>query len=95
MKNINKRSGQTLLIIILLATVLLTVGLSVSHVTQQEQKITKLEQDAKQAYAAAEAGLDAALKQAGTVSIGSLGPVSYTHLDVYKRQIRGKLDKCH
>lgn len=73
MKNINKRSGQTLLIIILLATVLLTVGLSVSHVTQQEQKITKLEQDAKQAYAAAEAGLDAALKQAGTVSIGSLG----------------------
>lgn len=73
MKNINKRSGQTLLIIILLATVLLTVGLSISQVTQQEQKITKLEQDAKQAYAAAEAGIDAALKQAGTVSIGSLG----------------------
>lgn len=73
MKNINKRRGQTLLIIILLATVLLTIGLSVSQVTQQEQKITKLEQDAKQAYAAAEAGLDAALKQAGTVSIGSLG----------------------
>lgn len=73
MRNINRQSGQTLLIVILLATVLLTVGLSVSHVTQQEQKITKLEQDAKQAYAAAEAGLDAALKQAGTVSIGSLG----------------------
>lgn len=69
----NNQSGQTLLIIILLATVLLTIGLSISHVTQQEQKITKLEQDAKQAYAAAEAGIDAALKQSGTVSIGSLG----------------------
>ncbi len=72
MKNRNKESGQTLLIIILLATVLLTVGLSISHVTTQEQKITKLEQDAKQAYAAAEAGIDAALKSSTTVDIGNL-----------------------
>lgn len=69
----NNRSGQTLLIIILLATVLLTIGLSVSQTTTQEQKITKLEQDAKQAYAAAEAGIDAAVRQKTTVSIGSLG----------------------
>ncbi|OGK18552.1 hypothetical protein A3D80_01145 [Candidatus Roizmanbacteria bacterium RIFCSPHIGHO2_02_FULL_40_13b] len=67
------QSGQTLLVIILLATVLLTIGLSVSQTTTQEQKITKLEQDAKQAYAAAEAGIDAAIKQKTTVSIGSLG----------------------
>lgn len=53
--------------------VLVTVGFSVYHGTTQEQKITKLEQDAKQAYGAAEAGIDAALKAGSTVSIGSLG----------------------
>lgn len=59
-----KQSGQILLIIILVATVLLTIGLSVSQLNVQEQRISKLEEDQKRAFSVAEAGLDAALKLA-------------------------------
>ena len=31
------------------------------------------------------------LKEAGVVDAGGMGPVSYTHLDVYKRQVPEKL----
>lgn len=55
--------GQVLLILILLSTVLLTVALSVSHVTTQETKIAKLEEDSKRAFAAAEAGIEAQLRK--------------------------------
>lgn len=58
----NNQRGQILLIIILLSTVLVTVGLSVSHVTTEETKISKLEEENKKAFAAAEAGIEARLK---------------------------------
>lgn len=58
----DRESGQVLLIIVLVATVLLTIGLSISQISNQEQKVTKLEEDSKRAFSAAEAGLDAALK---------------------------------
>lgn len=61
-----------LLIIILLSTVLLTVALSVSQITTQETKISKLEEDSKRAFAAAEAGIEARLQSAGDVDISSL-----------------------
>jgi len=60
----NKQSGgQVLLIIVLIATVLMTIGLSLTQLTVDESKISKLEEDAKKARAAAEAGLDVALDQ--------------------------------
>jgi len=60
MKN---QSGQILLIVVLLSTVLLTIGFSVSQITTQETQIAKLEEESKKAFAAAEAGLDRALKE--------------------------------
>ena len=52
-----KQQGQILLIIILLSTVILTVVLSVSQISTQEQRIARLEEDSKKAFAAAEAGI--------------------------------------
>lgn len=80
MKKQNKQSGQVLLIVILIATVLLTVGISISQVTTQENKIARLEDDSKRALAAAEAGLEAALqKQSGEqISINSLVGSGFT-----------------
>jgi len=66
--NTRSQSGQVLLIIILLSTVLLTIGLSVSQITTQETQIAKLEEQSKKAFAAAEAGLDARLKSATDIT---------------------------
>jgi Tfp pilus assembly protein PilX len=74
-KHQNKNNqGQVLLIIILISAVLLTVGLSVSQLGNQDTKIAKIEADSKKAFSAAEAGLDAALKSSGTVNIANLLP---------------------
>ncbi len=67
-----KQEGQVLLIIVLVATVLVTVALSVSRVTTEEQKVSKLEAESKRAFAAAEAGLEAALKQGDVNDLGTL-----------------------
>lgn len=73
MNKYSLKSGQVLLMIILVSTVLLTIGLSLLRSTTQETKIAKLEEDSKRALAAAEAGLDAALqKQSGSVLISDL-----------------------
>lgn len=70
MKEYNHRSGQALLLIILVSMVLFTVALSVSQLTVEETKIAKLEEDSKRALQAAEAGLEAALKQSsGSVDL--------------------------
>ncbi len=67
--------GQVLLIIILLSTVLLTIGLSVSQITTQETQIAKLEEESKKAFAAVEAGLDARLKSGSDITnIASILP---------------------
>ena len=67
------QSGQALLIVVLLATVLITVGLSLSRLATEEQQISKLEEESKKATYGAEAGLEAALRQAsGSVDISSL-----------------------
>jgi hypothetical protein len=74
-----QQSGQVLLIIILLSTVLLTIGLSVSQITTQETKITKLEEDSKKAFAAAEAGIEKAIKLgSGTTIPIEIGGVTGT-----------------
>lgn len=65
----HRQRGQILIIIILLSTVLITVALSISQITTQETQVAKLEEESKKAFAAAEAGIDAALKT-GDVTIG-------------------------
>jgi hypothetical protein len=65
--------GQILIIVILLSTVLITVALSISQITTQETQIAKLEEESKKAFAAAEAGIDKALKTAGPGGIVVIG----------------------
>lgn len=63
MKNRKKhRSGQVLLITIMLIAVVLTVVLTVSFTSRTETQLTKLEEENQKALAAAEAGIEAALK---------------------------------
>lgn len=71
--NTNTRSGQIVLLVILIAAILVTVALSTSQLTTQETRISKLEEDSKKAFAGAEAGLEAALRlPSGSVNIGEL-----------------------
>jgi hypothetical protein len=71
----NKRNkqteGQVLLLSLMLIATVLTVFLSVSFKSTTETQITKLEEENQKALAAAEAGIEAALKTSGTVNIGS------------------------
>jgi len=66
-----RKAGQVLLITIMLIAVLLTVVLSVSFVSKTETQLTKLEEENQKALAAAEAGIEAALKQ-GSVAISDI-----------------------
>ncbi len=68
----NHKSGQVLLITIMLIAVLLTVVLTVTFTSRTETQLTKLEEENQKALAAAEAGIEAALKSGGTVAIDSL-----------------------
>ena len=67
--NVKRQSGQILLIAILLASIILTVGLSITKLTSEETKSSKLTEDQQRAFAAAEAGIDAAIN-AGDDVIG-------------------------
>lgn len=65
-------SGQVLLIVVMLLATALTVALAVSFKSTTETQVTKLEEDSQRALAAAEAGIEAALKQTNTlVPIGA------------------------
>lgn len=70
-----KQNGQALLVVILISTVLLTIGLSMINLTRDEIKISELENESKRAFSAAEAGIDAAIRltPGASVNIGGLG----------------------
>lgn len=70
------QSGQALLIAILISSVLLTIGLSLTRITNQETKIAKLQEDSSRARAAAEAGIDYLLDQepVGQVKLENILP---------------------
>jgi hypothetical protein len=55
-------SGQTLLIIVLIASVILTVGLAVATYSITDIKISQQEEESARAFAAAEAGIEESLK---------------------------------
>lgn len=70
----NKR-GQVLLIAVMLLATVITVVMTVAFNSTNETKLVKLEEDSQKALAAAEAGIDAVIKQSinSSVSINSLG----------------------
>ncbi len=78
MRHQNTQSGQALLIAILISSVLLTIGLSLTNTTIQETKVAKLQEDASRARAAAEAGIDYILDQEpeGQVQLENILPVN-------------------
>jgi len=65
------KAGQVLLLSLMLIATVLTLFLSVSFKSTTETQITKLEEENQKALAAAEAGIEAALKTSGSVNIGS------------------------
>lgn len=72
-KNQKKARGQVLLIVILVSLVLLTIGLSITQQNIDETRITKLEEENKKALSAAEAGIEALLRDttgASSIAIG-------------------------
>ena len=71
MKNYQQQ-GQTLLILVLLSTILATIGLSIAQSTIQDNQIAQLEEQTKRAFSAAEAGIEATLKRGVDVVEGDL-----------------------
>ncbi len=63
------QKGQVLLLTMMLVATVLTVFLSMSFKSTTETQVTKLEEESQKALAAAEAGIEAALKE-GNVTIG-------------------------
>jgi len=73
-KRINSTSGQTLLIILLIAAVILTVGLAIASYSITDIKISQQEEASARAFSAAEAGIEESLKvgSATDVTVGSI-----------------------
>lgn len=69
----SNRSGQILLIAVMLLATVITVVMTVTFNSTSETKVAKLEEDSQKALAAAQAGIEAALQQGSTVPIASLG----------------------
>src|SRR5437868_4230347 len=57
------QEGQVLLLIVLLLATVMTVVMTVIFTARTESKTTKLEQESQKSLAAAEAGIEAAMKQ--------------------------------
>lgn len=76
MKRINK--GQALLIVLLITLVGLTVGLSVVSRSLTNIKISTQTEESDRAFAAAEAGVEEALRLGSAPPAGTVGDASYT-----------------
>jgi len=61
--NTHQKSGQVLLIVVLLLATVVTVVMTVAFNSTSVSQIAKLEEDSQNALAAAEAGIEAAIKQ--------------------------------
>jgi len=72
-----KDSGQTLLIILLVAAVILTIGLAVASYSITNIKISQQEEESARVFSAAEAGIEEALRlgglpEGGTITVGEI-----------------------
>lgn len=72
MKDQSSSSGQVLLIVVLISTVLFTVALSASQISVEETQVAYLEQQGKRAFAAADAGIDAGVRRLSPGGVESL-----------------------
>jgi len=75
--SVRKDSGQTLLIILLVAAVILTIGLAVASYSITNIKISQQEEESARVFSAAEAGIEEALRLGGlpadgTVTVGDV-----------------------
>jgi hypothetical protein len=70
--NSNMKKGQVLLIVVMFLATALTVVLTATYQSVTETQLSKLEEENQKALAAAEAGIEAALKQRTSINIGSL-----------------------
>lgn len=66
------QSGQMFLIIALIASIIVTIAISSARLANEQIKLTAVEEDAKKALSAAEAGIEAALEQGSDVNLSSL-----------------------
>lgn len=66
------QKGQGLLIFILLSAVLSTIGFSIAQSVVSDNQASQLEQQGKQAFLAAEAGIEAALRRGVDITEGTL-----------------------
>lgn len=76
---INKNKGQVALVVLIISAIIMTIGLSVSKKSVLETKITTDEESLKQAFNAAESGIDYYL---GT------GITSFTSTDKSQAEVR-------
>lgn len=65
------KSGQILLIAVMLLATAMTIVLSVSFKSRTDTQITKLEEESQKALTAAESAIEVALKEGVTVNLGS------------------------
>ena len=65
------RKGQILLITVMLLATVMTIVLSVSFKSSTDSQVTKLEEESQKALTAAESAIEVALKENGSVTIGS------------------------
>lgn len=72
-KKIKTQSGQVLLVVVLVSFLLTVIGFSLFQITTQEIRLSKLEEESKKAFAAAEAALEARLQaESDIIDINSL-----------------------
>lgn len=71
---IQNRKGQVLLIAVMLLATVITVVMTIAFNATTETQVVRLEADSQKALAAAEAGIDAVIKQSvnSTVNIGTM-----------------------
>lgn len=69
---IKKQKGQVLLLIIMLVSTILSVIVASSFRSTTETQLTKLEEESQKAFAAAEAGIEVALKEGSIADINTL-----------------------
>ena len=70
--------GQVLLITVMLLATVMTIVLSVSFKSSTDTQVTKLEEESQKALTAAESAIEVALKENGSVTIGSGSLTSIT-----------------
>ncbi|OGK26669.1 hypothetical protein A3C28_02670 [Candidatus Roizmanbacteria bacterium RIFCSPHIGHO2_02_FULL_39_9] len=74
----NHKSGQVLLVAVLLIATVLTVTLTLTLKSTTETQLTKLEEDSQKTLSAAEAAVEAALKQGNITDFSTLGLSNFT-----------------